>query len=293
MTEQGMDAKSTDATNSVACNEKATNESIEEWRDIVGYEGLYRVSTHGNVYSLKTDKVMRFHTSGAGYHKVCLCRIDPSTGIQTTTQHFVHRLVALAFIPNPDNKPCIDHIDGNPSNNDVTNLRWATHKENSNNPISIQRIKEGVARAKAGNKHQKKPHRYEQDLKPIRCLETGDVFVSVRAAAAHFKISCAAVRSHALRSDLFFGARRYIGGRVIYHFEHVDNPAPIFPDRRLYEYYLDHVVVCTDTGEMWTGVNAAEKAAHRGRLGSRLDSHLPYTNGDCRRHFCRLRDVRV
>lgn len=51
---------------------------------------------------------------------------------------FVHRAVAELFIPNPDNKPCIDHIDCNKHNNDVTNLRWVTHKENNNNPLPKQ-----------------------------------------------------------------------------------------------------------------------------------------------------------
>lgn len=54
-------------------------------------------------------------------------------------QYFVHKLVANAFIPNYDNKPCVDHIDTNSLNNNVENLRWVTIKENNNNPITISK----------------------------------------------------------------------------------------------------------------------------------------------------------
>lgn len=56
----------------------------------------------------------------------------------------IHRLVAETFIPNPDNKPCIDHINGDKSDNNVNNLTWVTYHENSLNPITLSRLREGV-----------------------------------------------------------------------------------------------------------------------------------------------------
>ena len=53
-------------------------------------------------------------------------------------RYLVHRLVAMYFIPNPDNKPCVDHIDTDPTNNAASNLRWVTHKENSNNHLTLE-----------------------------------------------------------------------------------------------------------------------------------------------------------
>ena len=63
-------------------------------------------------------------------------------GYYITTLGLLHRLVAKAFIENKDNKPCVDHIDGDKHNNNICNLRWVTHKENNNNPITLSRLKE-------------------------------------------------------------------------------------------------------------------------------------------------------
>ena len=110
----------------------------EIWKDVVGYEGMYQVSNLGRVKSLRIrrhkDGIMTTKVRKNGYVFIFL-RLNNKRIWKS-----VHRLVAEAFILNPKNKPQIDHIDGNPSNNIVTNLRWVTAKENMNNPITLKRI---------------------------------------------------------------------------------------------------------------------------------------------------------
>lgn len=109
----------------------------EIWKDVVGYEGSYKVSNFGRVISCKYSKIIEIKASvsNKGYYGVSLYS-------NNRRKHFlVHRLVAQAFIPNPKNKPQIDHIDGNPLNNNASNLRWCTQKENCNFTIAIGRKK--------------------------------------------------------------------------------------------------------------------------------------------------------
>lgn len=106
----------------------------EKWKDIEGYEGLYKVSDYGRIISTKKKNGYKDYLIGTMDNKG-YCRVTLNKDAVSKT-FSVHRLVAQAFLPNPENKPCIDHIDTNPSNNRVENLRWVTHKENMNNPIT-------------------------------------------------------------------------------------------------------------------------------------------------------------
>ena len=95
-------------------------------KSIEGYEGLYDIDDQGNVYSLKFDKerILKPADNGNGYYQVNLCKDGKRK------KHHIHRLVAEAFIKNPDNKLQVDHENGDRKDNRISNLRWVTHQQN-------------------------------------------------------------------------------------------------------------------------------------------------------------------
>lgn len=109
---------------------------MEEWKNIEGYEGLYQVSSEGNVKSLIKNKELKQHLDKCGYYRVVF--YNPTE--RKHKNQIVSRLVAKAFIPNLENKPCVDHINTVRTDNRVENLRWVDWKENSNNELTIQKL---------------------------------------------------------------------------------------------------------------------------------------------------------
>lgn len=120
----------------------------EIWKDIPGYEGLYQVSNIGRVKSLKrtfysgknlqTRKTYEQNILAPRFYKTGYVYFGLSKdGIVKKLK--AHRLVALAFIPNPENKPEVDHINTVRSDNRIENLRWATKSENQRNVITLER----------------------------------------------------------------------------------------------------------------------------------------------------------
>jgi hypothetical protein len=98
---------------------------------IPGYEGIYSVSDTGLIYSERRKKYRKTYLDNQGYIKVVLC-VDGEM-----MNHLIHRLVAMAFIPNPVGKPCVNHIDGNKGNNHVSNLEWCDYSENRVHSLKI------------------------------------------------------------------------------------------------------------------------------------------------------------
>lgn len=159
----------------------------EVWKPIVGYEGLYEVSNLGQVRSLDKNfidkKGRHLHFNGKilkqfkdrTYYRVKLYDFE-----HKETQYSIHRLVAQAFIPNPDNKPEVDHIDTNYLNNRADNLRWVNKKENANNPLTISK--------RVGKpSHLRKPViQYTKDMQFVKKWE----YITEAADALNIHLSC-------------------------------------------------------------------------------------------------------
>ena len=152
---------------------------MEKWRDIPGYEGLYQVSSEGRIK--RGDRIKSLHIDHGGYCTVCLSKHSAQKNAK------VHRLVAIAFIPNPNGKKTVNHKDGNKKNNCVSNLEWATHSENI-----IHANKTGLrivttAQREAARVTGKRTCELNRPRKAVWCIKDGvkREFESAHAGARH------------------------------------------------------------------------------------------------------------
>ncbi|RLE44921.1 endonuclease [Candidatus Woesearchaeota archaeon] len=123
------------------------------WKEIYGYEGLYKVSKTGIVKSIpggkyrKTSEVeLKFDEGKYGHRRVTLSKNS------ITKRFLVHQLVAKAFIDNPERKDFVNHLDFNPRNNNVDNLEWCTHAENCAHAHAAGKLDEAVKTAGRANR---------------------------------------------------------------------------------------------------------------------------------------------
>lgn len=180
----------------------------EIWRPVVGYEGLYEVSNHGRVKSLNYNKrkgeirILKEKLAGRGYHSVCLVKGNEKK------YKYIHKLVAEAFIPNPNNYQQVNHKDEDKTNNFVyvnidgtidiekSNLEWCTAKYNSNYGTRNKRCNEAKR-------------------KKVRCVETNIIYLSLKEASMHTKCNKSNISGCCLNK---YGCRT-AGG---YHWEYID-----------------------------------------------------------------------
>ena len=147
------------------------NEIIEEWRDVVGYEGLYEVSNIGRVKSLidnhgkPREKNLKQYLNHKGY---LIVKLYKECDRKTCK---VHRLVANAFIPNPSNLKCVNHKDENKTNNCVDNLEWCDNKYNINYGTCIQRRVEKLINRQDQSKQ---VYQYDKDGNLIKIWESAN-----------------------------------------------------------------------------------------------------------------------
>ena len=102
-------------------------------RDIIGFEGQYAITSCGRVWSYKTNRFLKLCNHPDGYLQINLCKDGKMT------HHLVHRLVAEAYLENPNNYPCINHKSEIKTENHVNNLEYCTNKYNSNYGTAIER----------------------------------------------------------------------------------------------------------------------------------------------------------
>jgi len=113
------------------------------FNSIKGYRFAYSISNCGTLYSRKTNKILKPSKNNAGYFKIALYK----KGVKTYFD--IHRLVAIAFIPNPENKRTVNHKNGIKTDNRVENLEWATYSENAKHSYDILNRKK--SRGQKGN----------------------------------------------------------------------------------------------------------------------------------------------
>ena len=234
-----VDLSSTEATNTVACNCLPLVESTEEWRPVIGYDGLYEISNCGRVKSLRgnygtqRELIMKPQLNSRGYFHVCLTRHVEGKREQKTWR--IHILVANAFLPVVKGADVIDHINGCKTDNRAVNLRRCTQKENINNPNTkpkaIDAAKINAAKRMVtdnGYRIIKKAARCSAAVtsKPVVCLLTGLVYPSARAASEITKRSLHAISFSCKAIERNAKQNRSNGRRQIIRFAYYKDKLP-------------------------------------------------------------------
>lgn len=165
-----------------------------EWKDIIGYEGLYCVNQHGDIYSLISNKILKQFLRGSRKdNKYLVVELHKDKKGKTIS---VHRIVAETFIPNPDNLPCVNHKDGNKYNNNVDNLEWCTHSENN-----YHAFENGLKVIPSGVNSKLSKLTYDDVVEIKKCLILGDPEYGARPLGKKYGVD------HIVISDIYHNVK--------------------------------------------------------------------------------------
>jgi len=132
------------------------NTTVEHWKDIKGYEGVYQASNLGRIKSIRSKKIMSVKKHLRGYPQINFS----VKGVRKIL--YVHRIIAETFLENDSNSNTVDHIDENKKNNNASNLQWCSHKENMNlfhsRRLRKKRIEKHMILSKKDVEHIRKEH---------------------------------------------------------------------------------------------------------------------------------------
>lgn len=193
----------------------------EKWKDVKGFEGLYRVSSFGNVFSVRYGKNLSVWKDKDGYLR---CSLTNNGKVRQTS---IHRLVADSFIENKENKPEVNHKNGIRSDNRIENLEWVTSLENQRHKYNILGYfpsKESISKMIDGAKKYAKLPKVKKERaekmrlqfsKKIIDITTGTIFNSQREAAQSLKCT------QGLISMVCNGERTHTKGHVFRFYQEV------------------------------------------------------------------------
>lgn len=172
---------------------------MAEYRKVDGFP--YSVTSDGVVRNDRTGHILKPATSNSGYR--CVKLWDGGKGKNS----FVHRLVALAFVPNPNHKPEVNHIDGDKTNNSANNLEWVTGAENKRHCREVLGKINRSPNTEAANNACKKR---------VRCIDTGKEYESITAAAKAIGAAQSSLSDHLLghKRNCKGLSFEYVGGAV-------------------------------------------------------------------------------